>query len=217
MPAFLTTDQNLSKSTKCCWNKLECTATLSTKDAALSRIGLSTCCNALQNVCPLDFIPKVVRIYSQSLSSQMLISTDPARLFLSPNTLGKNRKWRCILHFQSSILYPGYPELEKHLKPCIDSNIGNLSLIEHHVCHKDLSVHRPWTSHIIIIIMQLVWCWTLPFLWARSKLDDFALNDRRLTDQCWVVLNRIQRSGARCDAVGPIGGSSPLATEPHRP
>jgi len=32
-----------------------------------------------------------------------------------------------------------------------------------------------------------------------------------------VVRDRIQRSGARCDAVGPIGGSSPLAKGPHRP
>jgi len=29
--------------------------------------------------------------------------------------------------------------------------------------------------------------------------------------------DQIQRSGARCDAVGPIGGSSPLAKAPHRP
>ena len=38
----------------------------------------------------------------------------------------------------------------------------------------------------------------------------------RLPDQCWVV-NRIQRSGARCGAVGPIGGSRPLSKGPHRP
>ena len=32
-----------------------------------------------------------------------------------------------------------------------------------------------------------------------------------------MVLDRIQRSGARCDAVGLIGGSSPLENGPHCP
>jgi len=70
---------------------------------------------------------------------------------------------------------------------------------------------------IIIIIAWLVRWWTLPFLRACSGLDDSALDDRRLPDQCWVVLNRIQRSGARWDAVDPIGGSSSLAKWPHMP
>jgi len=70
---------------------------------------------------------------------------------------------------------------------------------------------------IIIIIEWLVRCWTLPSLRACSWLDDSALDDRRLPDQCLVVLEWIQRSGARCDAVGPNGGSSPLAKRPHRP
>ena len=79
-----------------------------------------------------------------------------------------------------------------------------------------------WTQPFIIIIVIIVWfvlCWTLPFIWACSRLDDSALDDRRLSDQCWVVLDRILESwsGARCDAVSPTGGSSPLAKGPHRP
>jgi len=56
---------------------------------------------------------------------------------------------------------------------------------------------------------------TLPFLRARSRLVNSVLE--RLPDQCWVVLNQIQQSRARCDAVGPTGGSSPLAEGPLRP
>ena len=40
---------------------------------------------------------------------------------------------------------------------------------------------------IIIIYSIIVWlvrCWTLPFLRAFSRLDDSALDDRRLPDQC---------------------------------
>jgi len=79
----------------------------------------------------------------------------------------------------------------------------------------------PWTlsydldlrTKPIVIIVWLVRCWTLPFLRACYRLDDSALDDRRLPDQCWVVLDptQIQQSGARCDAVGPIDGSNPLA------
>jgi len=65
---------------------------------------------------------------------------------------------------------------------------------------------------VIIIIMWLVRCWTLPFLRVFSRLDDPALDDWQLPDQCWVVLYQIQRSGARCDMV-----SRPLAKVPHRP
>jgi len=43
----------------------------------------------------------------------------------------------------------------------------------------------------------------LPFLRACSRLDDSALDIRRLPDQCWAVLDQIQRSWARCDAVVP--------------
>jgi len=50
-----------------------------------------------------------------------------------------------------------------------------------------------------------------------SMLVDSALDDRQLPDQCSVVLDRIQQSGARCDVVGPIGGSSPLAKGPYWP
>jgi len=35
-----------------------------------------------------------------------------------------------------------------------------------------------------IIIVWLVWCWTLLFLRACSRLDDSTLDDRRLPDQC---------------------------------
>jgi len=78
-----------------------------------------------------------------------------------------------------------------------------------------------WTHLFIIIIVIIMWlvrCWTLPFIWACSRLDDSALDDRRLSNQCWVVLDRILEpwSGARCDAVSPIGSSSPLAKGPHR-
>jgi len=67
------------------------------------------------------------------------------------------------------------------------------------------------------IIMWLVRCWTLPFLRACSRLDDSALDDRRLSDQCWVVLNRIQRPGVRCDAVDLIAGSTPSGKGLHQP
>jgi len=67
----------------------------------------------------------------------------------------------------------------------------------------------------IIMIVLLAWCWTLPLLQVCSRLDNSALDDRRLPDQCWVVLNRIQWSGARCDAIGPTGGSSHLVKGPH--
>ena len=58
-------------------------------------------------------------------------------------------------------------------------------------------------SFKIIIIVWLVRCRTLPFLRACSRLDDSALDDRRLPDQCWMVLDRIQRPRTRCNAVGP--------------
>jgi len=52
------------------------------------------------------------------------------------------------------------------------------------------------TLDIIFIVVWLVRCWTLPFLRACCRLDDSVFSDRRLPDQCWVVLNRIQWSGA---------------------
>ena len=70
---------------------------------------------------------------------------------------------------------------------------------------------------IIIIAVWLVQCRALPFLRACSRLDDSALDDRRLPDQCWVMLDRIQWSGATCDVVDPIGSSSPLAKGTHWP
>jgi len=76
---------------------------------------------------------------------------------------------------------------------------------------------RSSSFDVIIIIVWLVRCWTLPFLRASSRLDDAALDDRQLPDQCWVVLNWFQQSRARCDAIGLIGGSTPLAKGPHRP
>jgi len=36
----------------------------------------------------------------------------------------------------------------------------------------------------ITIIVWPVWCWTLPFVPAFSRLDDSVLDDRRLPDQC---------------------------------
>jgi len=76
------------------------------------------------------------------------------------------------------------------------------------------SFNKPYllTFFLPIIIIIIVWlvhcglvrCWTLPFLRACSWLDDSALDD-----------GRFQRSGARCDTVGPIGGSSALAKGPH--
>ena len=50
---------------------------------------------------------------------------------------------------------------------------------------------------IIIIIVWLVHCRTLPFLRACSRLDDCALSDRQLQDHRWVVLDQIQWSWAR--------------------
>jgi len=41
-------------------------------------------------------------------------------------------------------------------------------------------------SHVDIIVIIIVWlvqCWTLPFLRWCSRLDDSALDDRRLPDQ----------------------------------
>ena len=40
-------------------------------------------------------------------------------------------------------------------------------------------------THVIIIIVWLARCWTLPFLRSCSRLDDSALNDTQ--DQYWVV------------------------------
>jgi len=76
---------------------------------------------------------------------------------------------------------------------------------------------RSCSFDIIVIIVWLVRCWTLPFLRACSRLDDSALDDRQLPDQCWVLLNWIQQSRARCDVVSLIGRSTPLAKAPHRP
>jgi len=68
----------------------------------------------------------------------------------------------------------------------------------------------------IIIIVWLVRCWTLPFLRACS-IDLTILRSMIGCYQTYrVVLDQIQRSGARCDTVGPIGGSSPLAKGPRR-
>jgi len=50
-----------------------------------------------------------------------------------------------------------------------------------------------------------------PFLQECSRLVNFALDDRRLPDQCRVVWDQIPPSRARCDAVGVLGGTSPLA------
>jgi len=50
------------------------------------------------------------------------------------------------------------------------------------------------TIYIIVIIMWLVRYWTLLFLQACSRTDESVLDDRRLPDQCWVVLDRIQQS-----------------------
>jgi len=68
---------------------------------------------------------------------------------------------------------------------------------------------------IIIIIVWLVQWWTLSFLRACFRLDDSTLNDRRLSDQCWVVQDQIRRSGARCDVITLISGSIPLVKGPH--
>jgi len=85
------------------------------------------------------------------------------------------------------------------------------------VVYTHTHTHIHTHTHVIIIIVWLGRCWTLPFLRSCSRLDDSALNDRRLPDQYWVVPNRSQRSGARCDAVGLIGGYGPLVNEPHWP
>jgi len=51
------------------------------------------------------------------------------------------------------------------------------------------------SSHYnIIIIMWLVWWWTLPFLRVCSRLVDSGLDDRQLPDKCRVVIDRIQWS-----------------------
>jgi len=51
---------------------------------------------------------------------------------------------------------------------------------------------------IIIIIVWFVRCWTLPFLRSCScRLDDSALDDRQLPDQCWVVLSWAMTRSAR--------------------
>jgi len=47
----------------------------------------------------------------------------------------------------------------------------------------DLSRHETPIIIIIIIIVWLVRCRTLPFLRAYSRFDDSALDDRRLQDQ----------------------------------
>ena len=64
---------------------------------------------------------------------------------------------------------------------------------------------KPKVVAFIIMIVWLVHCWMLPFLRACSRLDDSVLDDRRLQDQCWVVLDQIQRCRTRWDAISPIG------------
>jgi len=50
-----------------------------------------------------------------------------------------------------------------------------------------------------------------PFLQECSRLVNFALDDRRLPDQCRVVRDQIPPSRAMYDPVGLLGGTSPLA------
>ena len=57
----------------------------------------------------------------------------------------------------------------------------------------------------------------LSFTQVCFMLADFTLHDKQLPDQCWMERGEIQLSWAKCDVVGLICGSSPLAQGPLCP
>jgi len=92
---------------------------------------------------------------------------------------------------------------EEWQQPKQKAGKGWFSVISYQMHHHDL--------------MWLVLRWMLPFLQASSMLVNYALDDRWLPDQCWVVPDLIQWSRARCCMIGLIGGPSSLAEGPHWP